>query len=179
MVEPNVVFGPGVTVASGALIRAFSHLEGATRRRRAWKSAPLPACAPARCWKQSSKVGNFVEIKKTTLGEGAKANHLTYLGDATVGAGANIGAGTITCNYDGYFKHQTVIGAARLHRLEFRADRPGQHRRRCDRCGGQRGQPRCRRRRPADGARRTAGEAGLGRPLPRCDEEKEGGGEQG
>ena len=71
----------------------------------------MPGCGPARCWAEARKVGNFVEIKKAVLGEGAKANHLTYLGDAEVGAGANIGAGTITCNYDGFFKYRTVIGA--------------------------------------------------------------------
>ncbi|WP_237392315.1 bifunctional UDP-N-acetylglucosamine diphosphorylase/glucosamine-1-phosphate N-acetyltransferase GlmU [Aurantiacibacter rhizosphaerae] len=109
VVEPNVVFGPGVTVASGALIRAFSHLEGA-RVDEGVEVGPYARLRPGAVLEANSKVGNFVEIKKTTLGEGAKANHLSYLGDATVGAGANIGAGTITCNYDGYFKHQTKIG---------------------------------------------------------------------
>ncbi|WP_120076798.1 bifunctional UDP-N-acetylglucosamine diphosphorylase/glucosamine-1-phosphate N-acetyltransferase GlmU [Aurantiacibacter odishensis] len=109
VVEPNVVFGPGVSVASGATIRAFSHLEGATVGEGA-EVGPYARLRPGAVLEKGSKVGNFVEIKKATLGEGAKANHLTYLGDATVGAGANIGAGTITCNYDGYFKHQTTIG---------------------------------------------------------------------
>ncbi|MCB2066600.1 MAG: bifunctional UDP-N-acetylglucosamine diphosphorylase/glucosamine-1-phosphate N-acetyltransferase GlmU [Erythrobacter sp.] len=109
VVEPNVVFGPGVTVASGATIRAFSHLEGATVGEKV-EVGPYARLRPGAVLEKGSKVGNFVEIKKATLGEGAKANHLTYLGDATVGAGANIGAGTITCNYDGYFKHQTTIG---------------------------------------------------------------------
>lgn len=109
IVEPNVVFGPGVSVASGATIRAFSHLEGATVGEGV-EVGPYARLRPGAVLEKGSKVGNFVEIKKATLSEGAKANHLTYLGDATVGAGANIGAGTITCNYDGYFKHQTTIG---------------------------------------------------------------------
>ena len=109
VVEPNVVFGPGVSVASGALIRSFSHLEGASVGEGA-EVGPYARLRLGAVLEAKSKVGNFVEIKKTTLGEGAKANHLTYLGDASVGAGANIGAGTITCNYDGYFKHQTTIG---------------------------------------------------------------------
>jgi len=109
VVEQNVVFGPGVSVASGATIRAFSHLEGATVGENV-SVGPYARLRPGAVLEKDSKVGNFVEIKNATLGEGAKASHLTYLGDATVGAGANIGAGTITCNYDGYFKHQTVIG---------------------------------------------------------------------
>ena len=109
VVEPNVVFGPGVSVESGATIRAFSHLEGA-QVGEGVEVGPYARLRPGTVLEANSKVGNFVEIKKATLGEGAKANHLTYLGDATVGAGANIGAGTITCNYDGYFKHQTTIG---------------------------------------------------------------------
>ena len=108
-VEPHVVFGPGVKVADGAKIRAFSHLEGASVGE-GCEVGPYARLRPGAVMEKGSKVGNFVEMKKATLGEGAKANHLTYLGDATVGAGANIGAGTITCNYDGYFKHQTVIG---------------------------------------------------------------------
>ncbi|RIV87670.1 bifunctional UDP-N-acetylglucosamine diphosphorylase/glucosamine-1-phosphate N-acetyltransferase GlmU [Aurantiacibacter zhengii] len=109
VVEPNVVFGPGVSVASGATIRAFSHLEGATVGEGV-EVGPYARLRPGAVLEKGSKVGNFVEIKNATLAEGAKANHLTYLGDASVGAGANIGAGTITCNYDGYFKHQTTIG---------------------------------------------------------------------
>ena len=109
VVEPNVVFGPGVSVASGATIRAFSHLEGATVGENV-EVGPYARLRPGTVLEEGSKVGNFVEIKESTLGEGAKASHLTYLGDATVGAGANIGAGTITCNYDGYFKHETRIG---------------------------------------------------------------------
>lgn len=108
-VEPNVVFGPGVTVATGATIRAFSHLEGASVGQ-GCEVGPYARLRSGAVMEERSKVGNFVEMKKAVLGEGAKANHLTYLGDATVGAYANIGAGTITCNYDGYFKHKTVIG---------------------------------------------------------------------
>jgi bifunctional UDP-N-acetylglucosamine pyrophosphorylase / glucosamine-1-phosphate N-acetyltransferase len=108
-VEPNVVFGPGVRVANGATIRAFSHLEGASIGP-GCEVGPFARLRPGAVMEARSKVGNFVEMKKAVLGEGAKANHLTYLGDAEVGAGANIGAGTITCNYDGYFKYKTVIG---------------------------------------------------------------------
>lgn len=109
VVDPNIVFGPGVKVASGAHIKAFSHLEGATVGEKV-EVGPYARLRPGAVLEMGSKVGNFVEMKAATLGEGAKASHLTYLGDATVGAGANIGAGTITCNYDGYFKHKTTIG---------------------------------------------------------------------
>ncbi|GLK42411.1 MULTISPECIES: bifunctional UDP-N-acetylglucosamine diphosphorylase/glucosamine-1-phosphate N-acetyltransferase GlmU [Novosphingobium] len=108
-VEPNVVFGPGVSVADNVVIHAFSHLEGATLESGV-AIGPYARLRPGAVLKAGSKIGNFVEMKNAVLGEGAKANHLTYLGDAVVGAGANIGAGTITCNYDGYFKHKTVIG---------------------------------------------------------------------
>lgn len=108
-IEPNVVFGPGVTVADGATIRAFSHLEGASIAE-GCEVGPFARLRPGAVMEKGSKIGNFVEMKKAVLGEGAKANHLSYLGDAEIGAGANIGAGTITCNYDGYFKHRTVIG---------------------------------------------------------------------
>lgn len=108
-IEPNVVFGPGVTVADNVVIHAFSHLEGATLESGV-AIGPYARLRPGAVLKTGSKVGNFVEMKNAVLGAGSKANHLTYLGDAIVGAGANIGAGTITCNYDGYFKHKTVIG---------------------------------------------------------------------
>ncbi len=110
MVEPNVVFGPGVTVADGVRIRAFCHIEGATLASGV-EVGPYARLRPGAVLHEQVKVGNFVEIKAATLGKGAKASHLSYIGDAEVGAGANIGAGTITCNYDGYFKHKTVIGA--------------------------------------------------------------------
>ncbi len=108
-IEPNVFFGPGVSVADNVTIRAFSHLEGAEVGE-GCEVGPFARLRPGAVMKAKSKVGNFVEMKKTVLGEGAKANHLTYMGDADVGAGANIGAGTITCNYDGYFKYRTEIG---------------------------------------------------------------------
>ncbi len=105
----NVVFGPGVTVADGATIQAFSHLEGANVGTGA-EVGPYARLRPGADLGANSKVGNFVEIKKTRLGAGAKANHLAYLGDADIGAKANVGAGTITCNYDGFFKYKTVVG---------------------------------------------------------------------
>jgi bifunctional UDP-N-acetylglucosamine pyrophosphorylase/glucosamine-1-phosphate N-acetyltransferase len=108
-IEPHVVFGPGVTVADRATIRAFSHIEGASIGEDA-EVGPFARLRPGARLERRSKVGNFVEVKKARLGEGAKANHLTYLGDADVGANANIGAGTITCNYDGFFKYPTQIG---------------------------------------------------------------------
>jgi bifunctional UDP-N-acetylglucosamine pyrophosphorylase / glucosamine-1-phosphate N-acetyltransferase len=110
VVEPHVVFGPGVKAESGAVIHAFSHIEGATVRAGA-TVGPFARLRPGADLGAGAKVGNFVEIKKSTLGEGAKVSHLTYIGDAEVGAGANIGAGTITCNYDGFNKALTKIGA--------------------------------------------------------------------
>ncbi len=109
LVEPNVVFGPGVSVDDGVTIHAFCHLEGA-RLGRGVSIGPFARLRPGSVLEEGARVGNFVEMKAAVLGKGAKANHLTYLGDATVGAGANIGAGAITCNYDGYFKHHTEIG---------------------------------------------------------------------
>lgn len=109
-IEPFVVFGPGVTVRSGALIRAFSHLEGAEVGRHA-VVGPYARLRPGAALEENVHIGNFVEVKNSRVGSGTKANHLAYLGDATIGAGANIGAGTITCNYDGFDKHETVIGA--------------------------------------------------------------------
>ncbi|MGJ8535810.1 MAG: bifunctional UDP-N-acetylglucosamine diphosphorylase/glucosamine-1-phosphate N-acetyltransferase GlmU [Parasphingopyxis sp.] len=108
-VEPHVRFGPGASVADGVTIHAFSHIEGASVGA-GCSVGPYARLRPGAVMEEGSKVGNFVEMKKATLGKGAKASHLTYLGDATVGANANIGAGTITCNYDGYFKYQTEIG---------------------------------------------------------------------
>lgn len=109
-VGPFCVFGPGVTVGDGVDIRAFSHLEGATVEAGA-VVGPYARLRPGAHVGRNAHVGNFVELKNATLGAGAKANHLAYLGDASVGAGANIGAGTITCNYDGFFKEHTSIGA--------------------------------------------------------------------
>lgn len=110
LVEPNVVFGPGVTVADGAVIHAFSHLEGADVGPGA-TVGPYGRLRPGAKLGANAKVGNFVEIKAADIGEGAKVSHLTYIGDASVGADANIGAGAITCNYDGFFKYKTTIGA--------------------------------------------------------------------
>ena len=110
IIEPNVIFGPEVTIENGAHIRAFSHLEGAHVSRGA-VVGPYARLRPGAELSENVHVGNFVEIKNATLAEGAKANHLTYIGDATIGEGTNIGAGTITCNYDGVFKHHTHIGA--------------------------------------------------------------------
>ena len=110
LIEPNVFFGPGVTIADQVTIRANCHIEGA-QIAGGCEVGPFARLRPGTVLDEGAKIGNFVEVKKTHLGKGAKANHLTYLGDAEVGAGANIGAGTITCNYDGYFKYQTVIGA--------------------------------------------------------------------
>lgn len=110
LVEPHVVFGPGVTVESGAHIRAFSHLEGCHVSRGA-TVGPYARLRPGTELQENTRVGNFVEIKNATVAEGAKVNHLSYVGDAFVGAKANIGAGTITCNYDGVMKHHTHIGA--------------------------------------------------------------------
>ena len=109
LIEPNVFFGSGVSVADNVKIRANSHIEGA-QIASGCEIGPFARLRPGTVLEEKAKIGNFVETKKVHLGKGAKANHLTYLGDATIGAGANIGAGTITCNYDGYFKYQTVIG---------------------------------------------------------------------
>jgi bifunctional UDP-N-acetylglucosamine pyrophosphorylase/glucosamine-1-phosphate N-acetyltransferase len=109
-IEPGVVFGPGVRVGKGAQIRAFSHLEGAVVGPGA-RVGPFARLRPGTQLGEGSRVGNFVEVKNAALGDGAKANHLSYVGDAKVGAKANIGAGTITCNYDGFGKHATEIGA--------------------------------------------------------------------
>jgi bifunctional UDP-N-acetylglucosamine pyrophosphorylase/glucosamine-1-phosphate N-acetyltransferase len=109
VVEPHVVFGPAVTVEQGAIIRSFTHITESVVRARA-EVGPFARLRPGTDVGEGAKVGNFVELKKTTLGAGAKASHLSYLGDTIVGAKANIGAGTITCNYDGFGKHRTVIG---------------------------------------------------------------------
>lgn len=110
VIEPNVVFGPGVSIADNVTIHGFSHITGATIASGA-EVGPFARLRPGAVLEEKAKVGNFVEMKKARLGKGAKASHLTYLGDADVGAGANIGAGTITCNYDGFLKYRTEIGA--------------------------------------------------------------------
>ncbi|MFY0682521.1 MAG: bifunctional UDP-N-acetylglucosamine diphosphorylase/glucosamine-1-phosphate N-acetyltransferase GlmU [Thalassovita sp.] len=109
ILEPNVVFGPGVTVESNSHIRAFSHLEGCHVSQRS-VVGPYARLRPGAELAEDTKVGNFVEIKNATLDAGAKVNHLSYIGDASIGARTNVGAGTITCNYDGVFKHHTTIG---------------------------------------------------------------------
>ena len=109
-IEQNVVFGPSASVESGALIRAFSHLEGCHVAKGA-VVGPYARLRPGAELAEAAKVGNFVEIKNAEVGEGAKINHLSYVGDASIGAKANLGAGTITCNYDGVMKHRTDIGA--------------------------------------------------------------------
>ncbi len=109
VVEPNVIFGPRVTVESGARIRAFSHLEGCHVSRGA-TVGPFARLRPGAELSEDVHVGNFVEIKNALIAEGAKVNHLSYIGDAEIGRRTNVGAGTITCNYDGVFKHRTVIG---------------------------------------------------------------------
>ncbi|WP_306887898.1 bifunctional UDP-N-acetylglucosamine diphosphorylase/glucosamine-1-phosphate N-acetyltransferase GlmU [Ancylobacter amanitiformis] len=110
VVEPNVVFGAGVSVEAGATIRAFSHVEGAHVGAGAIVG-PFARLRPGANLGEGVHVGNFVEIKAAELSPGVKVNHLSYVGDSSVGANTNIGAGTITCNYDGFRKHRTVIGA--------------------------------------------------------------------
>jgi bifunctional UDP-N-acetylglucosamine pyrophosphorylase / glucosamine-1-phosphate N-acetyltransferase len=109
-IEPNVFFGPGVTVARNVTIRAFSHLEGADIGP-GCVIGPFARLRPGARLEQDVHVGNFVEIKAATLASGVKANHLSYIGDAIIGSSTNIGAGTITCNYDGTNKYRTTIGA--------------------------------------------------------------------
>ncbi len=109
IVEPHVVFGPGVTVESCARIRAFSHLEGCHVSAGA-VVGPYARLRPDAEIAENARIGNFVEVKAALIGEGAKVNHLSYIGDAEIGAGTNVGAGTVTCNYDGVMKHRTVVG---------------------------------------------------------------------
>ena len=109
VVEPNVFFGPGVRVADNVRIRSFSHLEGATIGE-GTIGGPFARLRPGAVLEADVHVGNFVEVKATRRGAGVKASHLSYLGDSDIGAGTNIGAGTITCNYDGFGKFRTVIG---------------------------------------------------------------------
>lgn len=110
VVEPHVVFGPGVSVGEGSVIRSFSHLEGATIGQNA-TIGPFARLRPGTELSQDVHIGNFVEVKASEVGAGAKINHLSYIGDASIGAKTNIGAGTITCNYDGFSKYRTEVGA--------------------------------------------------------------------
>ena len=110
VIEPHVIFGPGVTIADGAMIRGFCHLENCKVESGAIVG-PFARLRPGAVIGQGAHIGNFVEVKNASIAAGAKANHLAYIGDASVGEKANIGAGTITCNYDGFAKHRTEIGA--------------------------------------------------------------------
>ena len=110
VIEPHVVFGPGVVVEDGVRILGFSHIEGA-RIGKGARIGPFARLRPGAVIEEDAHIGNFVEIKNAAIGKGVKANHLAYIGDARVGAGSNIGAGTITCNYDGFEKHRTEIGS--------------------------------------------------------------------
>jgi bifunctional UDP-N-acetylglucosamine pyrophosphorylase/glucosamine-1-phosphate N-acetyltransferase len=109
-IEPGVFFGPGVTLEDGVTVKAYSHLEG-TRVRAGASVGPFARLRPGADIGEGAKIGNFVEVKKAHLDAGVKVSHLSYIGDASIGADANIGAGTITCNYDGFLKYQTIIGA--------------------------------------------------------------------
>ena len=142
VVEPNVVFGPGVSVGERARIRAFSHLEGAAVGADA-RVGPFARLRPGAVLDAEVHVGNFVEVKASRLGRGAKANHLSYIGDSEIGARANIGAGTITCNYDGVQQAPDDDRRGRLHRLEHRAGGAGRGRRRRHRRRRQRRHQRC------------------------------------
>ena len=110
VIEPNVFFGPGVSIGDNVHILANSHIEGASISSGA-RIGPFARLRPGAEIGEDAHIGNFVEVKKAVIGRGAKANHLSYIGDAKVGAGSNIGAGTITCNYDGFEKHLTDIGS--------------------------------------------------------------------
>jgi bifunctional UDP-N-acetylglucosamine pyrophosphorylase/glucosamine-1-phosphate N-acetyltransferase len=109
-IEPFVVIGPGVSIADDAVIHSFSHIVQASIGKKA-SVGPYARLRPGASLGDGVRIGNFVEVKAATLEAGAKVNHLSYIGDAHVGANANIGAGTITCNYDGFSKHKTTIGA--------------------------------------------------------------------
>ena len=124
-----MVFGEKVTVEDGAVIHSFSHLAGAHVGKGAFVG-PFARLRPGAQLGEGAHIGNFVEIKAAVIEAGAKANHLSYIGDAFVGANANIGAGTITCNYDGTDKHQTADRQGCLYRLEFGAGGAGRDRRR-------------------------------------------------
>ncbi|MBC6439353.1 MAG: bifunctional UDP-N-acetylglucosamine diphosphorylase/glucosamine-1-phosphate N-acetyltransferase GlmU [Rhodospirillales bacterium] len=109
-IEPHVVIGPGVCIGDGTIVKAFSHLENCVVGKNT-RVGPYARLRPGADVGDGAHIGNFVEVKNAAIEPGAKANHLSYIGDARIGAGANVGAGTITCNYDGYLKHHTDIGA--------------------------------------------------------------------
>ena len=108
-IAPNVVFGPGVKIGEGVRIEAFCHIEGVTLKKNS-TVGPFARLRPGTILEESSKIGNFVEVKNSRIRNGAKVNHLSYIGDTDVGANVNIGAGVITCNYDGVNKNNTSIG---------------------------------------------------------------------
>ena len=108
LIEPYVVIGEKVKIGSNVVIKSFSHLEACKIKNKV-EIGPYARIRPGSVLKEGSKVGNFVEIKKSTLGQKSKANHLSYIGDSTIGKSVNVGAGTITCNYDGIKKHKTII----------------------------------------------------------------------
>jgi bifunctional UDP-N-acetylglucosamine pyrophosphorylase/glucosamine-1-phosphate N-acetyltransferase len=110
VVEPQVVFGPGVTVGEGSVIRSFSHLEGAVVGQNA-TIGPFARLRPGAHLAQDVHIGNLVDVKASDVGAGAKINHLSYIGDASIGAKTNVGAGTIKCNYDCFAKYRTEVGA--------------------------------------------------------------------
>ena len=172
--EPNVFFGPGVTVADNVVIRANCHIEGATIASGAI-IGPFARLRPGADIGENVHIGDFVEVKSARLDAGAKANHLAYIGDAHIGAKTNIGAGTITANYDGFDKFRTEIGAGVSDRLQRRSARAGDHRRRRQRGGGQRDHARRAGGRTGDCPRPAGGEARLGAQIPR----QEAGGARG
>ena len=155
-----------MTVADGVVIHAFSHLEGA-RVEPAPRSAPMRGCGPGAEIEGKARVGNFVEIKAARIEAGAKVNHLSYIGDARVGAGANIGAGTITCNYDGFDKAKTDIGAGAFIGSNSALVAPVKIGDGAIVGAGSVRDEGCRRRRAGDRARPASREAGLGEGVPR------------
>ena len=170
-IGPNVVFGPGVKVADDVEIRAFCHLEGVTIASGA-QIGPFARLRPGAEIGENAHIGNFVEVKNGTIEAGAKVNHLTYIGDARVGEGANIGAGTITCNYDGFGKYRTDIGDGAFIGSNSSLVAPGQDRRRRHRrrrLGDHQG---CGRGCAGRGARPSDGTSGLGPDLPRQNEKE-------
>ena len=173
-IEPYVVFGPGVTVRAGARIRAFSHLEGAEVGHGRDRRALCAAAARRASSEEDVHIGNFVEVKNARIEKGAKANHLTYLGDARVGAGANIGAGTITCNYDGFDKHMTDIGAGAFIGSDTALVAPVKVGDGAITGAGSVDHQGCRGRRAGRHPRRAEGKARLGGRIPRTEESGKG-----
>ena len=172
-IEPFVVIGPGVTIADGAVIHSFSHIVQASIGKKA-SVGPYARLRPGTSLGEGVRIGNFVETKAATLEAGAKVNHLSYVGDAHVGANANLGAGTITCNYDGFFKHKTHDRRGRLRRHQFLAGGAGEDRqRRLYRLGLGHHQGRARRR---DGGRAQPADQprGRGEALSRDEDAGEG-----